>query len=159
MRNFPGLLLTLLLLTAAAGVRAADAAPAGAPAEVTALLREFLVRVDEPAMHDRFWAADLIYTAASGKVQTKADIMRGFAQAPTDAAKPRPPATTYGAEDVVVRVYGDTAALTFRLVAQTPDGRTGHYRNSGTFVRRDGKWQVVTWQATPVPPAENKPAP
>ena len=46
------------------------------------------------------------------------------------------------------------AALTFRLVARAADGTTQHYRNSGTFLLRDGRWQAITWQATKVPPPE-----
>ena len=63
---------------------------------------------------------------------------------------------TYSAEDIVVRPYGSTAALTFRLVAHNPDGTVQYYRNSGTLLLRDGRWQVVTWQATKVPPPEKK---
>jgi len=161
MKKSPALLVAACLLVAPLGARAADAAPAKpgqAQAEVTALLREFLSRVDEPAMHERFWAADLIYTGSSGSVKTKADIMLSFAGLKADPAKPKELATTYAAEDIIVRPYGDTAALTFHLVAHLPDGKASHYRNSGTFIRRDGKWQVVTWQATKVPSAGEKPA-
>jgi hypothetical protein len=28
-----------------------------------------------------------------------------------------------------------------------------HYLNTGTFLKRDGKWQAVGWQATTVPKA------
>jgi Domain of unknown function (DUF4440) len=154
-------LLSLWLLAGPPVLAAADA-PAVTPdqtrSEVTALLREFLAHVDEAAMHDRFWAADLIYTAGTGMVRTKADILQGLAARTADPAKPREPAPAYTAEDIIVRPYGDMAALTFRLVAHTPDGKTGYFRNSGTFIRRDGRWQVVTWQATPVPPAGEKPA-
>ena len=69
-----------------------------------------------------------------------------MASAPRDAG----PRTTYAAEDVVVRPYGTTATLTFRLVAHQPDGTTLRFRNSGTFLWRDGRWAVVTWQATPI---------
>ncbi len=151
--------LVTLLLLAMTGTLRADVAKTAAPAtsrdEVAALLQEFLARVDEPAMHDRFWAADLIYTGSSGKVQTKADIMHSFAGLPGDAGKTKEPKPTYTADDIIVRPYGDTAALTFRLVAHNPDGKINHYRNSGTFIRRDGRWQVVSWQATKVPPVEN----
>ena len=78
------------------------------------------------------------------------------ADAKTDA--PAAPSVTFTAEDIRVRPYGDTAALTFRLVQHGPDGQVATYRNSGMFVRRDGRWQAVTWQATkvPEPAAEEK---
>jgi hypothetical protein len=28
---------------------------------------------------------------------------------------------------------------------------TVYYRNTGTFLKRNGKWQAVAWQATKVP--------
>jgi hypothetical protein len=43
------------------------------------------------------------------------------------------------------------AALTFRLVEHDPDGKITTFRNSGTFLRRNGKWQAITRQATKVP--------
>jgi mannose-6-phosphate isomerase-like protein (cupin superfamily) len=121
--------------------------PGDAVSAVKALLREFLERVDEPAMHERFWADDLVYTSGKGEVRSKREILQRMREAasPTGAT----PRTKYDAEDVQVRDYGATAALTFRLVAHNPDGTTARYRNSGMFLFRDGKWQVVTWQATP----------
>jgi hypothetical protein len=45
--------------------------------------------------------------------------------------------------------------VAFRLVGTTTkDGKTevSRYLNTGTFLKRDGKWQVVAWQATKIPP-------
>lgn len=117
---------------------------------IAALLDEFLARVDDPAMHERFWADDLVYTSGQGVVRTKAEIVRSVAAAVHDPAAAR---TSYGAEDVRLRPYGEFAALTFRLVIRNPDGTTWYSRNSGAFLRRDGLWQVVTWQATREPAA------
>jgi enamine deaminase RidA (YjgF/YER057c/UK114 family) len=128
-----------------------DDAPAAATAqaEVAALLTEFLLKNSDPAQHDRFWADDLVYTSSAAKVQGKADIMKSMRE---EAAKENPgPRPTYGAEDIVVRAYGEMAALNFRLVARNPDGTVNYYRNSGTFLRRAGRWQAVTWQATREP--------
>ena len=57
-------------------------------AELTKLLRDFLdgASRNDSAMHDRFWAEDLIYTGSSGRRIGKPDIMRD--QRP--AAAPRP---------------------------------------------------------------------
>lgn len=140
------------LFAFAAWARADDAPTADrTKADIAALLQEFLSRVDDPAMHARFWADDLVYTSGKAEVKSKADILRSMANAPKASTPPAP--TTYAAEDVSIRAYGTTAALTFRLVAHNPDGTTAHYRNSGTFLFRDGQWQVVTWQATREPAA------
>ncbi len=117
---------------------------------ITALLGEFLTRVDDPAMHARFWADDLVYTSGKAEVKTKAEIVAGVAAA-AQASAAATARTSYGAEDVRVRPYGVFAALNFRLLVKNPDGTQWYARNSGTFIWRDGRWQVVTWQATREP--------
>lgn len=114
---------------------------------ITALLGEFLTKVDDPAMHARFWADDLVYTSGKAEVKTKAEIVAGVAAA-AQTMTATTPRTSYGAEEVRVRPYGAFAALNFRLLVKNPDGTQWHARNSGTFIWRDGRWQVVTWQAT-----------
>ena len=148
-----GWLLPLVFMTATTVALAQDAK--STQDIITSLLQEFLAHNGEPAQHDRFWAADLVYTSSKGEVMGKADIMKSFAGAKADPAKA---ADTYAAEDILVRPYGPTAALTFRLVRHTADGQILYYRNSGTLLLRDGRWQVVTWQATMLPAAETKPA-
>jgi ketosteroid isomerase-like protein len=120
-------------------------------AELTRLLNDFLAGASrsDPAIHDRFWADDLIYTRSAGRRVTKADVMRDVRSAP--APKPDDPKTTYTAEDVRIQQYGDTAIVAFRLVAKTErQGATqiANLLNSGTFLKRNGKWQVVNWQST-----------
>src|SRR4029079_6570191 len=46
-------------------------------AELTRLLREFLAGAsrNDPAVHERFWADDLVYTGSSGRRIGKADIL------------------------------------------------------------------------------------
>ena len=122
-----------------------------AAAELTKLLNEFLAGAshNDAAMHDRFWAEDVIYTGSSGRRRGKAEIMKDVRSAP--APKPDDPKTTYTAEDVRIQQYGNTAIVAFRLVATTAkDGKTevANYLNTGTFLKRKGKWQVVSWQAT-----------
>ena len=156
-----GRILTLALLTACTAAATHAVEPATADdrtrAEITALLTNFLSPQQNPtrAAHERFWADDLVYTSSAGKVTNKAEILKSFDEAPKavkgEASEPEP---VYSAEDVLVRPYGEMAALTFRLVARAADGSLQYYRNSGTFLRRDGKWQVITWQATKEPPPE-----
>ena len=129
----------------------AQAQTAPAAAELTKLLNDFLAGAshNDVAMHDRFWAEDLIYTGSSGRRRGKAEIMKDVRSAP--APKPGDAKTTYTAEDVRIQQYGNTAIVAFRLVATTEkDGKTEvtNYLNSGTFLKRKGKWQVVNWQAT-----------
>jgi hypothetical protein len=121
--------------------------------EIAAMLTTFLTPAvnNSSAGHERFWADDLVYTSSTGKVMSKADIMKSFAAEPKDEpGKQAKPGPVFTAEDVLVRPYGDMAALTFRLVEHDPEGKVSYFRNSGTFLLRHGKWQAITWQATRV---------
>lgn len=126
-------------------------------AELTKLLRDFLdgASRNDSAMHERFWAEDLIYTGSSGRRIGKADIMRD--QRPAAPPKPGEPATIFSAEDIRIQQYGATAIVAFRLVGKTNrEGKTetSNYLNTGTFLKRNGKWQAVSWQATRTPRSE-----
>lgn len=128
-------------------------------AELTKLVKDFLdgASRNDAAMHDRFWAEDLIYTGSSGRRIGKADIMRD--QRSAAAPRPASPATTYTAEDIRIQQYGTTAIVAFRLVGTTKrDSKTdiANFLNTGTFLKRNGKWQAVSWQATRMPRAEDE---
>jgi ketosteroid isomerase-like protein len=123
-------------------------------AELTRLLKEFLAGAsrNDAAIHDRFWADDLIYTGSTGRRRGKVELMRDVRSAP--APKPGDPTGIYTAEDIRIQQYGNTAVVAFRLVGTTEkDGKkdTMNFLNSGTFLKRAGKWQVVNWQATRIP--------
>ena len=146
----------LIIISAVLNLHA-QTAPAAA--ELTKLLNDFLAGAsrNDVAMHDRFWAEDVIYTGSAGRRRGKADIMKDVRSAP--APKPGDAKTTYTAEDVRIQQYGNTAIVAFRLVGTTEkDGKTevAKYLNTGTFLKRKGKWVVVSWQATKAAsPAEN----
>ena len=144
-RLFSFVILTLAVALTAQAQTAPDAA------ELTKLLNDFLAGAsrNDAAMHDRFWAEDVIYTGSAGRRRGKAEIMKDVRSAP--ASKPGDAKTTYTAEDVRIQQYGETAIVAFRLVGTTEkDGKTevAKFLNSGTFLKRNGKWQVVNWQAT-----------
>jgi ketosteroid isomerase-like protein len=138
----------ILTLTAVLTVHAQTAPDA---AELTKLLNDFLAGAsrNDVAMHDRFWAEDVIYTGSAGRRRGKAEIMKDVRSAP--APKPGDAKTNYTAEEIRIQQYGGFAIVAFRLVATTEkDGKTevAKYLNSGTFLKRKGRWQVVNWQAT-----------
>lgn len=126
-------------------------------AELTQLLKEFLAGAsrNDIAMHDRFWADDLVYTSALGRRKGKAEIMRELHDESADAAPASDETVMYTAEDIRIQQYGTTAIVAFRLVGTTTKGENtevANYLNTGTFLKRDGKWQAVAWQATKMPP-------
>lgn len=129
--------------------------------ELTQLLNEFLAGAgrNDAAMHDRFWADDLIYTRSAGVRTTKPELMKGVRSAPSP--KSGDPVTVYTAEDIQIHQYGKTAVVAFRLVstAKKADGTTtvSNNLNTGVFVKRKGKWQAVAWQSTIVPKPADTP--
>jgi ketosteroid isomerase-like protein len=128
-------------------------------AELTKLLHDFLAGAsrNDVAVHDRFWAEDLIYTGSAGRRIGKADIMRD--QRAASPPKSGNPTVRYTAEDVRIQQYGDTAIVAFRLVSTTEkDGKTqiANNLNTGTFLKRNGKWQAVAWQSTRMPRSEEE---
>jgi ketosteroid isomerase-like protein len=149
------LLSFILVLSINCGLRA-ETAPAAD--ELTKLLNDFLAGAgrNDVAVHERFWADELIYTSALGRRKSKADIMRELRAEP--APKAEDGTTVYTAEDIRIQQYGDTAIVAFRLVATTNKGgakEIKNYLNTGTFLKRAGKWQAVAWQATAMPGKEN----
>ena len=119
--------------------------------QLTGLLSVFLsgASVNDVAVHDRFWADDLIYTRSAGVRTNKAELMKGVRSAPP--RKATDPKTVYTAEDIQIHQYGDTAVVAFRLVATTTKQdatEVSNYLNTGTFVKRRGEWRAVAWQST-----------
>ena len=147
--------MTVLLVPA---IRAQQAPQSTTTHQLTAMLNQFLddASSGNRAGFDRFFADDVIYTGSNALVRTKPEIMKNVG-----SMKPTPDKKTiYSAEDVTVHDFGDAAIVAFRLVARTETKNvagthveTESYRNTGTFVRRNGRWQVVAWQATKTPRA------
>jgi len=148
------ILLSFLSLLLIAPALPAQAAPDAA--DLTKLLQDFLAGAskNDIAMHDRFWADELVYTSALGRRKSKADIMRELKAETTATPKPDEGTAVYTAEDIRIQQYGETAVIAFRLVATTEKADTktvANYLNTGTFLKRNGKWQVIAWQATALP--------
>ena len=150
--------LTASLLLSLAGGLCAQIAP-DAP-ELTKLLQDFLAGAgrNDVAMHERFWADDLIYTASAGRRIGKVDIMKEVRE--EGPPKPGDETTVFSAEDIRIQQYGNTAIVAFRLVGTTDKAgkkTVKNYLNTGTFLKRDGKWQAVAWQATVMPAKKEEP--
>jgi ketosteroid isomerase-like protein len=125
----------------AAQISAEDQATAR---QVEQLVRDFLANVpkNDPKVFQEFFADDVIYTRSAGVTVTKADILKKI-----DVRATNEPGATYDADDVTVHPYGNMAVINFRLV-QRVGAQTNYFRNTGTFLKRNGRWQAVAWQAT-----------
>src|SRR5436853_7879627 len=85
----------------------AENPPAPDAAELTGLLKEFLAGAgrNDIAVHERFWADELVYTSSSGQRIGKADILRELRGEAASTPKPEDPVTTYSAEDIRIQQY------------------------------------------------------
>lgn len=103
------------------------------------------VRRDAPFL-ERFYAKEFRITAMDGSIVSRADDIEAFASGAL-----RPESVTN--EDMSVAVYADTAVVTgLEKVKGTHKGAFGQFalRFTNVFVRRDGRWQLVTHQSTEV---------
>ncbi len=143
-RRFIALIATLLLTASAA------AQPAAAPdaEELERLLAYFLdgASRNDIVAHERFWADELVYTSSAGLRTDKAEILAALRKGPDPAEPP----TAYSAEDIRIAQYGDAAIVAFRLVGRVGGDKpeTLNFLNTGTFLKRNGEWRAVAWQAT-----------
>jgi hypothetical protein len=153
------LISAILPLLASAQTSLSPASSAPDAGELTKLLNDFLdgASRNDVSMHERFWADDLIYTGSAGKRRGKADVLRDVRK--ESGSEPKNEKTIFTAEDVRIQQYGATAIVAFRLVGTTTKDNkteTAQYLNTGTFLKRDGKWQAIAWQATKMA-AEDEP--
>ncbi len=92
----------------------------------------------------RTLAEDYVAITPLGQITTKADTIsaRRSGQLRYEAMN---------ITDMVVRVYGDTAVVTARADVrghQLGEDFSGPYRYTRVWVRRNGQWQTVSYQAT-----------
>src|SRR2546421_9897138 len=124
---------------------------AGPQEEISSLLNAFLAKVDDPAVHERFWADDLIYVSAAGVMRSKAEILKSMRMGDTPGGRdtrPGEPKTTFSAEEVKARARAaDVAGLNCRLVHNAGD-RTNYLRKNGTIVTHDGRRLACRREAT-----------
>lgn len=149
--GFAGAVALLLILLAvdqplAAREKTGGAADEEAVRAAESARREALLKADTTALA-RLTAEEFIEISRIGQLRTKADNLRDIGSGDLKL-------TTVKYDSMTVRVYGDVAVL--RAIADN----TGLYHGfpfagriwyTRVFVRRDGRWQAVTMQHTPIP--------
>lgn len=138
----------------AAATLALGAAPALArprAADIAQLRRqasawdEAIVRQDRAAIEANM-AEDFRQIDADADIEDKRSFVEGL-------MSPKLRIAPYAVEDFEIRLYGDTALLSGRTRMQgSHDGKpfTSHYRYIDVYVRRGGRWQIVSVQITRV---------
>lgn len=88
---------------------------------------------------DRILAADFLTTAPDGTVDSKAGLIGGIKSGESSVQSAL-------SDELKISVFGNTAVVTGRWTAKGKDkGKEwgGAHRFTDTWVRRDGRWQVV----------------
>jgi ketosteroid isomerase-like protein len=144
-------LMIFVLVCVAASVAIGQAKNAKAEQQLLKLQREWLdaYRKHDAAALERIEADDFTLTEADGKVTTRAEDVASIRN-----ARPPQPDDAFDVEDVMVRVYGDTAVLIGRVILKYRNkGQmvVERYRYTDTYLKRSGRWQVVASQLTRIP--------
>ena len=124
--------------------------------ELLKLEREWLdayTKRDVAAM-ERIEADDFMITFADGAMRTKADEIASLKQ-PAPAGTP----PIFMTADTKVRLYGDTAVLTGKVMMKGTYAEglrkgqeyNSQYRYTDVYVKRNGRWQVVASHLTGLP--------
>jgi ketosteroid isomerase-like protein len=95
----------------------------------------------------RLWADDMTITVPEMPMMTKAEVFRFWRSG-------RSTITRYETSDLRVRLYASTAIVTGRLIRERDfNGRqlVDDWQFTKVYVRRQHRWQVVAYQASPSP--------
>jgi hypothetical protein len=101
----------------------------------------------DAATLDRVLAAELSYTHSNAQVQDKAAFMGDIKSGAIKYLSVEP-------SDRKVRIFGNTAVVTGGAavhVIQNGNDLNIKIRYTNTQINRDGRWQMVAWQATRLP--------
>ena len=122
--------------------------PARDERELTQLvkeLKEAVVKADV-AVLERVLHGDYVHHGPRGMVENRAQYLENRKARRVDFESLVP-------DEIKVRVYGDTAIVTGRSTAKGKDqyGKMDEQRRwTHVLVRRDGRWQFVHYQGTPI---------
>lgn len=93
---------------------------------------------------DRIYADDYVAVAALGNFTTKKEVLGIFVRPDIYEA--------YESDEIKVRVFGDSAAVTGRLKFRYYKGITpankDQFRYTNIYVRQQGRWRIVAAQFT-----------
>ena len=99
------------------------------------------------AMLETVLADDLIYTHSSARVDTKRSLIDAMVSGATVYTGVDP-------SDVTAQDLGEAVVLTgLAQIRVTSNGTPNAFvvRFTDVYARRDGRWQMVTWQSTRLP--------
>ncbi|MGF1493818.1 MAG: nuclear transport factor 2 family protein [Microcoleaceae cyanobacterium] len=105
----------------------------------TAFLDAFLKR--DVALADRILPDDFLAIFPNGQVADKQMELQNVEHAEVES---------YETDEVQIHWYSETvAAVSFRMTLNMKQGRK-QVRDLHVYLKRDGKWQMITGQVTPI---------
>ncbi len=96
---------------------------------------------------DELIAEDLIYAHSTARLDTKTSLIDNMLSGKTVYTSVEP-------SKVVAQDFGDTVVLTGECQIKVNANGTANafgVRFTDVYARRNGKWQMVTWQSTKLP--------
>lgn len=97
------------------------------------------------ATFDRLFADDFTHTSQDGHFRTRAEWMKGRVQGKTNYV-------SFDVDNLQIRIFDETAVVTglSKPSWRETDGSlaSGRFRFLRVWVKRDGRWQAVAFQAT-----------
>ena len=148
--RYSPLLTVLVLLPARGSAQSASGAGAAPVAEVREAVRRYddaLRRADVAAV-GRFFAPEYTFVNARGERLTRADRLANLRTGRTSFDS-----LAHAPQEEEIRPYGNVVVYTTLLTLGGRYGgqaQQGRYRALVVWIRRDGRWQQVASQMTPV---------
>lgn len=134
----------LILVLAAPGLLVAQT---GNPEQAVRAVLQQMIKADldgDAAALDRTTTDDYTITRDNGVVRDKAETLQGIKDRTTKF-------DSFNASDIRVRIYGDTAVVTFHeniKGSRAGKDMSGQFQEVRVFVKRGGNWRAVLAQRT-----------
>jgi ketosteroid isomerase-like protein len=129
------------LALAAALPAAAQDAPEKALLELEGRRRVAIAKGDLDTLK-KIYAEDFRGVVGNGRPIERAELL--------DMLSGNDPKTSFDADEIAVRVYGDAAVVSGRLTGIKDGAKVSESRYVHVYVKRPGGWQCVWGQSTPV---------
>ena len=145
-------LLTLALLAPIGAIAQATPSAENAEAELRAAIRQYdeALRHGDAAAAEKFWAAEYVFINPRGERVSREARIANLREQRTALGS-----LSHAPTDEVIRTYADGAMAVYTTLL-TIDGRYGGEAEQGQFralvvwIRRDGRWQQLASQITPI---------
>jgi ketosteroid isomerase-like protein len=148
--SLPALALLLLSPLPAPAAEEPTAGAASAEAEVRQAIRDYdeALRKADAAAAEKFWASEYTFVNPRGERLTRADRVVNLRTGRTNLDS-----VAHAPQEERIKVYGDIALYTALLTLSgrySGNAENGRFRVLVVWALRDGRWQQLASQMTPI---------